>query len=205
LADDRLRIILGQVFTDYPMKKVIIATLLAGFVMFIWNFLSWVVLPVHHDSFKYTPKQDSLLTALGNGIEEDGYYYLPTVDRSKPGANEAEAKLMEEMPGKPWAMVMYGRQFPSMNPLQFIKGILYYLIMAFLGAVILMVGSEKLTSFFQRLWVIMLIPIIIVLDTSLESMNWMYIPWHFEKGNIIDAFVSWGLAGTVLAAIVKKG
>jgi hypothetical protein len=36
-------------------------------------------------------------------------------------------------------------------------------------------------------------------------MNWMSYPWHFEMGNVIDMFVQWGLGGSVLSLMVKKG
>jgi hypothetical protein len=187
------------------MKKLIIATLLSTVLMFVWNAISWMILPVHKESFKYSPNQAAVVECLAANLTEDGMYHLPYADPQAPDFNTQNQTVKENAVGKPWAMIVYGKSMPGMSVPQFLYGILYYLIMSFLGAVILMAAGDKLTNFFQRLWLVMLIPIIVVLDTSLESMNWMNMPFHFEKGNIIDEFVSWFLGGSVLAFFVKKG
>lgn len=187
------------------MKKVIIATLLSTVLMFVWNALSWIILPVHKESFKYTANQNAVVECLNTNLAEDGMYMVPYADPASPDFNSQSQVVKESSIGKPWAMIVFSKSMEGMSVPQFLYGILYYLIMSFLGAVILMAAGDKLTSFFQRLWIVMLIPVIVVLDTSLESMNWMGMPFHFEKGNIIDEFVSWFLGGTVLAIFIKKG
>jgi len=95
------------------MKKKIIAAIVGGIIIFVWQFLTWGLLNLHEAQQKYTPKQDSVLTYLSSQFSEDGAYMLPTF---APGtSNEEMEKQMKASEGKPWAQVVYHKSMPGMS------------------------------------------------------------------------------------------
>src|SRR4051812_1968417 len=86
------------------MKKSLIAAMVGGIIIFLWQFLSWTILNLHQPAQKYTAKQDAVMTTLSSNLEEGGYY-LPSIPESSSWAEHEKA--MTESVGKPWATIQY--------------------------------------------------------------------------------------------------
>ncbi len=92
------------------MSKTIIGGLVAGLILFIWQFLSWGLIDIHASTMKHSPNQDKILTVLNENLEP-GQYFLP---RAAIGASQEEAqKVGDASIGKPYAQVYFyhDRQF----------------------------------------------------------------------------------------------
>jgi len=61
------------------MNKQLVGTLVAGLILFLWQFVSWNVLQFHRAEMEYTPKQDQIMEALVQIDLEDGHYMVPAV------------------------------------------------------------------------------------------------------------------------------
>ncbi len=172
------------------MKKQLIATLVGGLIVFVWQFLSWSLINVHASEFKYTPNQDKVLEALSANLEE-GSYFMPGVP---PGSSqEAEQAAMEQAVGKPWALVQYHRALDMSMGMNMFRGfaadlvavfLLVWLLLKFarldfktalLGSLALGMASYLTTSYMNSIW----------FETS-------------SIGDLIDTVVQWGLAGVWL-------
>jgi len=108
------------------MGKTIIGGLVAGLILFIWQFLSWGLIDLHVSNMKYTPNQDKILNTLNENLEP-GTYFLP---RAIETASQEEAqKAGDASIGKPWAQIYYhhDRQF-SMGSNMFRGFVLDFLI-----------------------------------------------------------------------------
>ncbi|MCH8902956.1 MAG: hypothetical protein IIA45_03460 [Bacteroidetes bacterium] len=191
------------------MKKLIIGALVGMVILFVWGFLSWVLLPLHHHSLKYTPQQDDIMSTLNEGMEEEGLFVLPSVvDRDiklfDKEYKTKSAKLRKEMKGKPYAMIIYGREFVGETPMTFIYSLLFQFFAVFVAGLFLSLAGGSLTSGFQRWWLVMLFPLMITLEAHMVSWNWMMFPWHYIKGMVLDTFVSWALVGVWLAFYFKS-
>jgi hypothetical protein len=46
------------------MKKWLIGSLVGAILVFLWQFLSWTILPIHSGEAKYTPAEKEILTSL---------------------------------------------------------------------------------------------------------------------------------------------
>ena len=75
------------------MKKLIIGSIVGGIIIFLWQFISWAALNLHHASQEYTPKQDSILSYLNTQFSEDGAYLLPNY---LPGTSREEMEKQME-------------------------------------------------------------------------------------------------------------
>ncbi len=184
------------------MKKIIIGSLAGSVILFVWGAISWMLLPIHLQSFHYTPAQDSILSAL-SGLES-GAYMVPAADNRNAKAFDSKyqeecMKMHEVYKGKPMATIMYIKEGVQENAMTFVRGLLFNFISVMCVCIILAASSEKLRTFFERWWMVLLVSCVLVLQGPLMGYNWMGLPWHYVKGMVIDAFVSWGLCGAWLA------
>ena len=107
------------------MKKNIVASVVGGLILFLWQFLSWTILDMHRPMQNYTPKQQEILDFLGRNLEQ-GNYYLPTTP--KGATMEENEKLMIESIGKPWAEIRYHKTMNINIPLNIIKKFLFRIV-----------------------------------------------------------------------------
>ncbi len=191
------------------MKKILIATLVGSIIMFVWQAVSWMVMPTHTQTFHYTPAQDSILAALKNSGITTGAYFVPMIDNTHvssfdPEYQKKNKELMEKQIGKPSATIIYQEAMPPMDPGQFLRGFLYTLIAMFCVCMLLSLAYQSDASFFMRWWMVMLIAIVYTMMGPMMGHNWMMEPWHYTTGFIYDAFIGWGLTGLWLAKYLKK-
>jgi hypothetical protein len=111
------------------MKKHL-RVVLAGLVLFMWQFISHAVADFHGSATSYTPQQDSILAILEkSGLEERGYM----IPRTAGNAGEAERNAFSaERVGKPWAMVTYHKSWNSSITLPLIRSLLTDMVIMWL-------------------------------------------------------------------------
>ena len=111
-------------------KNIIVRTLLSGIVVFVWQFISWAVSPLHQSSQSHTPKQDTIMQFLNSMNLEEGGYFMPM---PKPGSTPEEyEKFANENEGKPWAQLIYHKNNRNDMSLNMIRGLLVDLLLVFL-------------------------------------------------------------------------
>ena len=171
------------------MKKLIIGAIVGGIIIFLWQFISWAALNLHHASQEYTPKQDSILSYLNSQFSEDGSYLLPNY---APGTSREDMeKQMKNNDGKPWAQIQYHKALNVNMGMNIVRGFLADIIMVALLCWILM----KLSSpGFSSVFTVCLLTGIIVFINSPYTIHIWYpkadIWMHF-----LDAIISWALCG----------
>src|SRR6187401_1816179 len=112
------------------MKKWLIGSIVGAIIVFLWQFLSWTILPVHSGEAKYTPAEKEILNSLSASLKEDGVYMIPT---APPGTTKDDhEKIMKDMEGKPWATVIYRSSYKLDMVMPIIRGFLIDLVLVFL-------------------------------------------------------------------------
>ena len=176
------------------MKKWIIGSLVGAIIIFAWQFLSWSLLGIHNDAVKYHPAQDSIVNYLSSTITEDGSYMLPT---GKPGSSRKEhEEMMTQMEGKPWASVIFHKEYHANIARRMIRGFLVDIFLVFTLIYVLtragtpvpvrvLAGSVAI-GLFSFLW------------GPYTGHNWFDLPMGMLKGDLIDAIAAWGLCGVWL-------
>ncbi|MFN0015134.1 MAG: hypothetical protein ACKVU2_11360 [Saprospiraceae bacterium] len=173
------------------MKKQLIATLVGGIILFVWQFLSWSMLGVHKDEFMYTPNQDTIMANLTQTLGKEGIYMLPNVP---PGtSHEEHERLMEGFVGKPWASVAYHESFEGNMGIYMARAFSADLLALFLLVWLLLKFANL--NFKTTLLASLAVGGIGYLTTSYLNSIW------FETnsmGHLIDTVAQWGLAGAWL-------
>lgn len=178
------------------MKNVVIGSLVAAVIVFAFQAMSWMVLPIHENTLKYTARQDAILSAL-ESLPEDGVYAVPNLP---PGSTQEQHTAFEQnMVGKSSAIVTYRKSYGGMMSSQFVYGFILDLIAAFTLAYVMWTAREKLPGFGSRLALAIAFAGFTIVQTSLMMANWWGTPAHFLSGEIIDHLIGWLLGGAWLA------
>lgn len=169
------------------MKKQLIATLVGGIILFVWQFLSWSIVNVHASEFTYTANQDKILEALSQNLEE-GSYFLPGVP---PGTSSADQQAaMENSVGKPWATIQYHKAMSMGMGMNLVRGMATDLLAIFLLVWLL----SKFTAVDLKTTVLASLAVGGIAYLTIPYLNSIW----FETGTIgylIDLVVQWGLVG----------
>lgn len=172
------------------MKKQLIASLVGGILLFVWQFLSWSMLNIHGSEMAYTPNQDKILENLTQNLEE-GSYFLPNLP---PGSSSAEEQAyMQNSVGKPWAIVSYHKAMNMSMGMNMFRGLAVDFVAAFLLTWLLL----KFASLDMKTSVLT--------SLAVGGIGYLTIPYlnsiWFESnsiGHLIDAVAQWGLVGVWL-------
>ncbi len=170
------------------MKKQLIATLVGGIILFIWQFLSWAAIPIHKSEYGYTANQDKIMEALNQNLTEEGTYMLPGVP---PGASQEQSEAsMQSSIGKPWASITYHKAMNVNMGMNMFRGLVIDLLAAFLlTSVLLKFETINMRTALQASVFIGIIGYL--------TIPYLYSIW-FETnsiGHLIDAFGQWALVG----------
>ncbi len=179
------------------MKKLIIAALVGGLILFIWQFLSWAMLNLHAAEYQYTADQDEILELLSDKLE-DGSYFLPTVPPESPSS--ASQEMMENNIGKPWAQIHYHSALTNNMGLNMARGLVANILAALILAWFLM----KISNNDMKTTVLISIGVGII---GYLTIHYSEAIW-FETGNmadLIDSVVQWALCGAWLGWWLNRG
>lgn len=179
------------------MKKSIIATIVTAIIIFAWQSISWMASPIHKDTFKYTPAQGEIMSAL-TGKLQPGAYSLPGFDPAATSKEDMERQYANNL-GKPWALIFYHPTFEGLTPGYMLTGFLLNLIGAIIAVCLLNITHAAARTSGTRFMTVMLLPLFTIFQAVLVDWNWWSFPWHFIKGDIFDLLIGWALAGLFLS------
>jgi len=178
--------------------KVLIGSMVAGLILFFWQFMSWSLFNIHGPQMQYTPQQDQVLECLKASNLPEGEYFVP----NKPpnmDATEYQAFAEKNHIGKPWAKIQYQHNFQNTMTMNMIRGFVLDVFAAFLLCMLL-VGDPTLT-FRKVLSACISIGLIAYLTIPYLNSVW------FKSNSIpdlIDAFVPWTIIGLVLGWFLPR-
>ena len=176
--------------------KVIIASVLAAIILFVWGVVSWMVLPWHSNTIMHFNNDQEVISVLQKNAAQSGVYLLPSFKNqmTTPQSPETTVKFMTFA-----AVNLEG--LPNMNQAM-ITGFITQLVAAFL--VCLMLACANIPHYLCRLSVVILFALAAGVACDIPGWNWWRFPADFTLVNIADLVVGWFLAGIVIAAIVRK-
>lgn len=180
------------------MKNTIIASVVGGIILFMWQFLSWTVLDLHRPMQNYTPKQAEILKYLDENLDE-GNYFLPNVPAGTSNEEMEKATIAAE--GKPWADIRFHKTMNMTENMgmNMARGFLIDVVAVFLLCYFLL---KKATGLQTILVSCVAFGLISYLTTDYTFQIWYQtntIP------NLIDAVAGWGLVGVWLGWWNSRG
>lgn len=182
--------------------RIAIAGLIGGIVMFLWGFLSHMVLPLGEMGLRTLPiaQQDSVLAAARGAMQDPGIYVVPGFEDMADYGDEAKhAELGRRAAEHPYAFVVYQ---PHANDLvnnmapalarEFATNVLSAMLAALVvGAAAVGMGRRALLVGAMGLfgWLANAVPL----------WNWYRFPTDFTLAALAMQLVGWLLAGFAIA------
>ena len=190
-------------------KKILLAGLAGGIVIYIWGIISHLVLPLGEVGIKQIPSEEQVVTALQDNIKESGFYFFPgeehSPDMTKDQHKIAMQKWEEKIRKGPNGILIYTPQGKApMSPKQLLIELLSNIAGALVAAFLLAKAVSGITSFGVRVLFVALLGLFASLAIDISYWNWYGFPGSFTIAAITDEVVGWGLAGLPLAAIIKR-
>lgn len=180
-------------------KNYFITLFGTAIILFLFQAMSWMVLPIHTNSFKISPQEDTILNAL-QGLEE-GVYMMP--GHSQDMSNEEMEKMDREMEGKPWAQVTYHKKWETGMGPAMARGLVFNIISVCIVLFMVSKIGSKQQSFFSKFLIVFLFGVFIMFQENLMNWNWMGTPLHYAVPEMIDSLVGWSLCGAFIAWFYK--
>jgi len=179
------------------MKRLLVAAIVGGIIIFLWQFLSFAALDLHRVAQQYTPKQDTIMSVLRSNLVE-GRYFIPTVPEN--ASNEEEVKLMDEMEGKDWAIIDYNSKWETNMASNMTRGLLINIIIVYLlGWILTRGGSLSFSTIFLSS---VFVGLIAFFNFPYTSFIWYKTPGVWM--DLLDALVAWGLTGAWLGWYLNR-
>ncbi len=183
-------------------NRILVGGVVGGVVLFIWSFVSHVLLPLGEVGIQPIPNEEPVLEAMRAAIHEPGLYFFPGL---APGRerDEAAMKQWEEKAKRgPTGILVYHVHGEGMLPPKALgtelgSNIALALLAAFLlshigGSLLLRAGKVGLMG------------LIAGLDVYISFWNWYGFPANWTIAIMSDQLIGILLMGVALAAIVKK-
>jgi hypothetical protein len=192
------------------MKKIVLAALAGGLVLFIWGAVSHMLLPLGAAGLKNLPNEEPVLTALGSSISEPGLYFYPGLDMKKKATEEEQAAWAEKIKTGPSGLLLYRPSGgEAMSPRQLVSELVSNILAAWVAAIVVSLiiaghsdQAGRNAQFGRRVLVVGLLGLFAWLSISASHWIWYGFPTAFVGAELIDQVVGWLLAGLVIAKIV---
>jgi hypothetical protein len=177
------------------MKRLLLGSLLAALVMFIWGFLFWAVPwpnPAIHTMG--ADAEAAVAEALRRQIPETGTYVIPNPQTTDPQTYTARHEA-----GPVAMLFVQADGFAPMRPGVFVGGFVHMLAVAFLLGLILRIAAPVAPTYGKRVLFVLLLGLTAALWSEIGEPIWWAHPWAYHLTVFVSDVTTWGLAGLILA------
>lgn len=178
------------------MCKIIIGGIVGAVIAFIWQFVSWAVLPWHDATIHQFKNQECVAKVIKENAPVSGIYVYPHY-KSDAGTQKT---AMTKGPFIYTQIRLCGID-PS-SPLLYITSFLTQFVGAALISFLLLQMSHS--GYGTRLLSVTITGLIVGVLGFVPSWNWFGASCAFTLVMIADLIITWFLAGLFLAAYAKR-
>ncbi len=182
------------------MVRIVVAAVAGAVVLFIWGFVSWVVIPWH--TIDELPDEHQVIRALGSDTESGVYWYPWTTDMAL--SEDVRNRQIEKHEAGPVGVIVHHAEGRPVMPLSMhVWGIALYFVTAVSAAILLNMAVTSLGGYVSRVLFVTLIGVFVAAGATMVNWNYMLYPLDFSLHLAADNVVAALLLGLVLGAIVK--
>jgi hypothetical protein len=186
--------------------RVLLAGIVGGVVLFLWNFVAHDLLPLGEMGVGVMPNEDAITSVLQTNLADTSGVYIFPAGGLTPGATKeqkeaAMKKAVEQMASGASGFLIYRPKrvfnFPKKLIIQFATDFAEALLAAFLLA------QTRIIGFGGRVGFVLVAGILAAITTNIPYANWYGFPKDYTSGQLLIVTIGFLLVGLVLAAIVK--
>lgn len=183
-------------------SKFVLSVLTATLILFVWNAVTWMVLPFHSNTHNNIPEQAIDFGVLKKELHKDGIYHYPGL----PSDNSTDSwqKLEEKLKSGPriTLMVYKSGQTDLFSIKQFLLNICFNFITSLLTLTLLTKLALKNRASF--IYITLSIGLIVCFAKTLPLMTWYLFPLDYVLTELLDTIISFILIGTFFGLYTFK-
>ena len=178
--------------------RIGIAALLGAIVLFVWQFISHMFLPIGTMGFHAPKNEDVVLEAVAANLPPPGVYALPYIDPARMNDETVAKAWVEKEKTHPFVFAVVSPPDPNAGGMgrqlgtQFVTNLLGAVIVAWLlAATGWTLGMRAIGACAAGVfgWLVNAVP----------QWNWYRFPGDFAIGALLDQGIGWLLAGFAIA------
>ena len=172
------------------MGRILIAGVLAGLAMFVWEAVAHMLLPFGEMGVSALPHEDAVRQALAAQLGgADGLFFYPDM---RPGTEPSAG---------PWGLLLYHPNLSfswSVMVWEALTEIVQGLALAFL------IGLAAATDFGRRVAIALMVGVAAAFCTSPSYTIWYGFPANYTVGQMVVALGDYLFGGLVIAALLRS-
>lgn len=185
-------------------KRIVIAGILGGVVIFLWGYLAHTVLGLGEVGIKELSNEQAVIGALHASASGPGFYFFPGVGMTTGASPEQIKAAMKKAAGGPYGIVIWhpsGAEYitPRRLGVQFGLNVVQALLSA-----ILLAWAGGIMGYASRVGFVFIAGVLAALSTNVEYWNWYSFPSNYTLGYMVTQISGFLLAGLVVAGFVKR-
>src|SRR5436853_1535519 len=186
--------------------RILLAGILGGVVMFVWNFVAHELLPIGEMGVSVMQNEDAVTSALQSNLgDNSGFYIFPsggltpgaTSDQKKAAMQKAEKQMAEGAAG----LLIYRPKrvfnFPKRLGIEFATEVIEALLAVFLLA------QTRITSFGGKVGFVLVAGILAAIATNIPYANWYGFPKPYTLGQITIMLVNFLVVGIIAGLMMR--
>lgn len=183
--------------------KVLLSGIIGGVVIFIWSFISHMLLPLGEAGIKTLPNEDAVIAALRDNVKAPSIYLFPGfMSSGMTEAQQAEYNQKREQ-GPVGFLVYQPGGSPIMFPQRLMIELITNIISAIIAAFLLSQALGKLTGLGGRVLFVTLLGAVPFFVIDASYWNWYDFPMKYVLAQLTDQVVGFALAGVAMAKMLK--
>ena len=184
-------------------KKSVITVIVGTIVAFVWTNISWMGLGWHMNDFKTFKSDIAVMDVIREQAQGSGLYTLPNMDptiHKTEGGTEKWSAMARKGPFAFISTKVDGIP-PGITKLMVIGFFINMLVAAILYGLLCQTKLEKDK---QKVLFLAVAAVAGSLIPYLVNWYWWQFPFSAMAINVVDTFITWGIAGTAMVQISKR-
>ena len=181
--------------------KILTAGVVAGLVLFLWEGLAHMVLPLGEAGIRGFDNEPAMLAAVRDNVKEDGFYFFPNPIMSTPELQKKAEQMM--LAGPTGIMIVHPKGDPGMTGTRLALQAVFGILSMILAAIVLS-QAAMLKGLGPRVGLVTMLALLPVLRTELPQWNWYGFPATYTAAQLLLHLVGFALGGFVLAKMIKS-
>jgi hypothetical protein len=187
------------------MIRMVVGSLVAGVVMFVWGWLYWGVLVMALGPFgKLDAEAEStFVQAARDALPASGIYYVPDPSATMDGQGAQEAWVEKHKAGPLMEVFYIAEGRDPMAPFMFVAGFLHMVLIAFLLALGMRKGGGCMRKFGCRVGLAFFVAVVAATWVDGGEIIWFFHPPRWEGIQWVYHASGLLLGGIFVALIVR--
>lgn len=179
------------------MKQKIISLIAGTLILFVWNALSWMVLPFHSNTLNLIPAIAINTELLKEHLTKDGVYHYPGFpkDNTPQALKEMENRI--ETGPRITLMVFKSGKTELFSTVSFLGSIAINFITVLLLYSLIHLSRVQTTK--TILLMMLFVALLIGFASDLAQMNWYLFPLDYTVLNMADHLIPFLLVGILFS------